>query len=105
MTSAPTDGEIFRQLESPATKTYSLLDDPPVFVAGSGVRLIASDGRRYLDFASGSGTSYVGHGNPAVMAAARSLLDRGLTHVGPHFHANVQADFYPIAPGPASGRT
>ena len=96
MTSAPTDGEIFRQLESPATKTYSLLDDPPVFVAGSGVRLIASDGRQYLDFASGSGTSYVGHGNPAVMAAARSLLDRGLTHVGPHFHANVQADFYQL---------
>ena len=88
------DGEIFRQLESRATKAFALLEDPPVFVSGSGVRLTASDGRQYLDFASGSGTCNVGHGNPAVMAAVRELLDRGLTHVGPHFHADVQADFY-----------
>ena len=90
------DGEVFRQLESRATKAFALVEDPPVFVSGSGVRLTASDGRQYLDFAAGSGTSNVGHGNPAVMAAVRELLDRGLTHVGPHFHADVQADFYQL---------
>ncbi len=94
MSSRPSDGETFRQLESQATKAFSLLDDPPVFVSGSGVRLTASDGRQYLDFASGSGTSSVGHGNTPVLEAVRNLLDRGLTHLGPHFHADVQADFY-----------
>ncbi len=93
MSRSPADSELFRRLESPATKTFALLDRPPVFVSASGSRLTDSEGRTYLDFASGSGTSNVGHGNPAVTDAVRAMLDRGLTHVGPHFHAEAQADF------------
>lgn len=88
------DPAIFRQAESIGTKTFSLSDDPPTFVSGSGMRLIASDGRSYLDFASGSGTSNVGHNNPEVMAAVRSQLESGITHIGPHFHSPSQARFF-----------
>jgi acetylornithine/N-succinyldiaminopimelate aminotransferase len=55
---------------------------PPrvAFVEGEGVRLTASDGRRYLDFASGIAVVGLGHRHPAPLAAAHAQLDR-LWHV------------------------
>ena len=94
MRSTPIDTDIFRRAESSATKTFSLAPAPPLFVSGSGTRLSASDGREYLDFASGSGTSNVGHDNPAVMAAVQAQLESGITHIGPHFHTEAQARFF-----------
>ena len=94
MTGRGPDPDLFRRAESAATKAFSLTDDPPVLVAGDGVRLTAADGRRYLDFATGSGVSNVGHGNAAVGDAVRAQLGTGLTHVGPHFHTAAQAAFY-----------
>lgn len=94
MRNGPIDPDVFRRAESGATKTFSLSADPPIFVSGSGTRLSASDGRSYLDFASGSGTSNVGHGNPAVLAAVRAQLESGITHIGPHFHTSAQARFF-----------
>ena len=88
------DSDIFRRAESRATKTFSLSADPPIFSYGSGVRLIASDARTYLDFASGSGTSNLGHGNSAVLAAVQAQLQSGITHIGPHFHTCAQARFF-----------
>jgi len=88
------DPAIFLRSESAGTKTFSLTSNPPIFVAGSGAWLIARDGRRYLDFASGSGTCNVGHGNPEVLAAVRAQLDTGITHIGPHFHTTSQASLF-----------
>lgn len=93
MTGTNIDPAIFRHAESAGTKTFSLSRDPPTFVSGSGTRLIASDARSYLDFASGSGTSNLGHGNPGVLAAVRAQLDSGIAHIGPHFHSASQARF------------
>ena len=93
------DAEVFRRIGSRATRTHALVEDPPVFVAAAGARLTDNRGRSYLDFACGSGTSSVGHGNPAVLAAVRELLDRGVTHIGPHFHTDVQARFYRLLRG------
>lgn len=88
------DPAMFRHTESRATKTFSLSNEPPVFVSGVGARLTAANGQRYLDFASGSGTSNVGHGNPAVLAAVQAQLQSGITHIGPHFHTDAQARFF-----------
>src|SRR5256885_12279240 len=38
--------------------------------------LYGVDGRRYLDFASGIAVTNLGHGHPAVIAAAKAQLDK-----------------------------
>ncbi len=92
----PTPGETerlhssMRRHLSSGTKTFALTDAPPLFTGGEGAWLIDTDGKRYLDFACGSGTTVLGHRHPAVEAAIRDHLDRGITHLGPHFHAPVQ---------------
>lgn len=80
--------------QSTGTKSFAVSDLPPVFIAGSGARLVAEDGRRYLDFACGSGTSALGHGHPEVLAALSRQSDSGVLHLGPHFHAPAQAALY-----------
>jgi acetylornithine/N-succinyldiaminopimelate aminotransferase len=52
----------------------------PVFVAGEGCRLIAEDGRAYLDFTSGLAVNALGCGDRAFVEAVRASLDAGLVH-------------------------
>jgi len=80
--------------QSTGTKSFAVSDEPPVFVAGAGAWLVSEDGRRYLDFASGSGTTAVGHGHPDVLAALARQAESGVLHLGPHFHAPAQAALY-----------
>ncbi len=80
--------------QSTGTRTFAVSAAPPVFVAGAGTRLVAEDGRGYLDFASGSGTTALGHGHPAILAALAQQAGSGVLHLGPHFHAPVQAALY-----------
>ncbi len=47
----------------------------PVAVSGSGVEIVDSEGRRYLDASGGAAVSCLGHGHPDVMAAMRRQLD------------------------------
>ncbi len=84
----------FRELESTGGKYFSLSDEPPVFAGGKGAELIAVDGRRYIDFACGSGTNALGHNHPAIAEALAGQLRTGITHIGPHFHTEVQGRFY-----------
>ena len=49
---------------------------------GDGARLIATDGRRYLDFHTGYGATILGHNHPAVRAAIEQALDMGVV-LGP----------------------
>ena len=62
------------------TRTSALLPVyPPVpltFVEGEGPWLVAADGRRYLDFATGIAVVALGHRHPAPLAAAHAQLDR-----------------------------
>ena len=48
--------------------------------------LIATDGRRYLDFIAGIGVSALGHGHPDVMAAIRAQAQR-------HLHVMVYGEY------------
>jgi 4-aminobutyrate aminotransferase len=75
---------------SSGTKSFALSKAPPLFVSGAGTWLTDTEGKRYLDFACGSGTTVLGHGHPAMLRAVRSQFDSGITHLGPHFHAPVQ---------------
>ncbi|HEY1779514.1 MAG TPA: aspartate aminotransferase family protein [Roseiarcus sp.] len=47
----------------------------PVAVSGSGVEIVDSEGRRYLDASGGAAVSCLGHGHPEVIAAMRAQLD------------------------------
>lgn len=82
---------LLRRHVSSGTKSFAVTETPPVFIEGKGSWLTGADGRRYLDFACGSGTTSLGHRHPAIIAAIRKQIDRGITHVGPHFHVPVQA--------------
>ncbi|EYS86102.1 hypothetical protein CF68_07400 [Cupriavidus sp. SK-4] len=46
-----------------------------VAVAGQGIELIDSEGRRYLDASGGAAVSCLGHGHPRVIEAIKSQLD------------------------------
>jgi 4-aminobutyrate aminotransferase-like enzyme/maleate cis-trans isomerase len=75
---------------STGTKSFALSKTPPLVVSGAGTWLTDTEGKRYLDFACGSGTTVLGHGHPAVLRAVREQLGSGVTHLGPHFHSPVQ---------------
>lgn len=47
----------------------------PVAVAGQGIELIDSEGRRYLDASGGAAVSCLGHAHPRVIAAIKAQLD------------------------------
>jgi len=59
--------------QAPLLPTYARHD--VTFVHGQGCWLLADDGRRYLDFAAGVAVIGLGHGHPAVVAAAHSQID------------------------------
>src|SRR5438552_16309428 len=49
---------------------------PIVVDHAKGSNLYGVDGRRYLDFASGIAVTILGHGHPAVIAAAKAQRDK-----------------------------
>jgi predicted acetylornithine/succinylornithine family transaminase len=53
---------------------------PMEFVKGEGVELIDSDGRRYLDFASGIAVNALGYGDAGIAHAITEALSTGLIH-------------------------
>jgi acetylornithine/N-succinyldiaminopimelate aminotransferase len=53
---------------------------PMEFVKGEGVELIDSDGKRYLDFASGIAVNALGYGDPGVAGVISEALSTGLIH-------------------------
>jgi acetylornithine/N-succinyldiaminopimelate aminotransferase len=64
---------------------------PVVFDRGEGVYLIASDGRRYLDFISGVGVASLGHAHPGL-AAAIADQSRTLLHTSNLFFHPLQGE-------------
>jgi acetylornithine/N-succinyldiaminopimelate aminotransferase len=63
---------------------------PMSLVRGEGVELIDSDGKRYLDFASGIAVNALGYGDPGIAAAISESLNTGLIHT---------SNLYRTAPG------
>jgi len=53
---------------------------PMEFVRGEGVELIDSDGKRYLDFASGIAVNSLGYGDAGIARVITEALSTGLIH-------------------------
>jgi predicted acetylornithine/succinylornithine family transaminase len=53
---------------------------PMEFVRGEGVELIDSDGKRYLDFASGIAVNSLGYGDAGIAQVISDALSTGLIH-------------------------
>jgi acetylornithine/N-succinyldiaminopimelate aminotransferase len=53
---------------------------PMEFVKGEGVELIDSDGKRYLDFASGIAVNALGYGDAGIAKAITDAVSTGLIH-------------------------
>ncbi len=53
-------------------------DQRHVFRSASGCRLRTTDGREYVDHVGGAGALILGHGHPAVVAAAQEQLGRAM---------------------------
>jgi acetylornithine/N-succinyldiaminopimelate aminotransferase len=63
---------------------------PMEFVRGEGVELIDSDGKRYLDFASGIAVNALGYGDAGIARVITDALSTGLIHT---------SNLYRTAPG------
>ena len=87
-------GAEIRSLLSSATKIHALAETPPIMAEGRGSTLHDAEGGEYLDFACGSGSTGMGHGDSRVLGAVRTQLASGLTHVGPHFASTSQVRLY-----------
>ena len=85
---------VIKEKLSTGTKNFSLTDAPPIFKTGIGPVLYDEDNKSFLDFACGSGTTSLGHGNEDIIKAVKEQLDSGIFHIGPHFQTDSQAEFY-----------
>jgi len=74
--------ELTRRHESTAVNTFTLSDDPPLFVRGEGPFLFTSEGERYIDLVAGSAVTNLGHGLPAHREAIERVLTQGIYHTG-----------------------
>ena len=55
----------------------------PVAAGGSGIEIVDTTGKRYLDASGGAAVSCLGHGHPAVTAALHEQLDKlAYAHTG-----------------------
>ena len=69
---------------------------PMTFVRGEGVELIDTNGKRYLDFASGIAVNALGYGDYRISQAIIAALETGLIHV---------SNLYRTEPGEELART
>ncbi|MEW6050953.1 MAG: glutamate-1-semialdehyde 2,1-aminomutase [Candidatus Zixiibacteriota bacterium] len=66
-------------VNSPVRAFKSVGGTPRVIDRGEGAYLYDIDGNRYIDFCSSWGPLILGHGDPDVVAAVKSQVERGMT--------------------------
>jgi len=77
----PADEEIMSIASSEAIPLLATYKRAPMeFVSGEGVELIDSDGKRYLDFASGIAVNALGYGDAGIAQVITDALSTGLIH-------------------------
>lgn len=64
---------------------------PMQLVGGEGVELIDSNGKRYLDFASGIAVNSLGYGDPGIAKVINDALGAGLIHTS-NLYRTVQGE-------------
>ena len=70
-------------VNSPVRAFRSVGGEPIFFQRGEGPWLIDHSGRRYIDYVGSWGPLILGHAHPAVVAAVKAAVDRGLSFGAP----------------------
>jgi 4-aminobutyrate aminotransferase len=87
-----------RRHESTALNTFSLGDEPPLFVRGDGPFLFTDDGERFVDLVAGSAVTNLGHGLPAHREAIARTSEQGIYHTGTRLaHVERAALYHDLA--------
>ena len=81
--------QTINKAESAILKTYNRFQ--VVFDKGEGVYLYDTDGKQYLDFASGIGVQSLGYGNEEYKQALKDQIDK-LTHISNLYYSNPMAE-------------
>jgi acetylornithine/N-succinyldiaminopimelate aminotransferase len=77
----PIDEEVILAASPEAVPLLATYKRAPMeFVRGEGVELIDSDGKRYLDFASGIAVNALGYGDAGIARVITEALSTGLIH-------------------------
>jgi glutamate-1-semialdehyde 2,1-aminomutase len=64
-------------VNSPVRAYRAVGGDPPILVRGAGAEVWDADGKRYLDYVGAFGPLFLGHAQPAVVAAIREAVEAG----------------------------
>jgi glutamate-1-semialdehyde 2,1-aminomutase len=70
-------------VNSPVRAFKGVGGDPIFFARGEGAYLTDEDGKRYIDYVGSWGPMILGHNHPAVAAAVKRAVDRGLSFGAP----------------------
>lgn len=81
--------QIIEKAEGAILHTYNRF--PVVFERGEGVYLYDTDGKQYLDFASGIGVQALGYGDEAYKDALKAQIDK-LTHISNLYYSEPMAE-------------
>jgi acetylornithine/N-succinyldiaminopimelate aminotransferase len=77
----PVDEKVVSAVSSDANSLLGTYKRAPMeLVSGEGVELIDSDGKRYLDFASGIAVNALGYGDAGIAQVINDALNTGLIH-------------------------
>ncbi len=69
---------------SSPVRSFGAVGGEPFFVAGgNGAYLVATDGRRYLDYVQSWGASILGHAHPQVIEAVQRAAEAGTSYGAP----------------------
>jgi glutamate-1-semialdehyde 2,1-aminomutase len=87
MSDAPASAELFERAQrvipggvnSPVRAFRAVGGTPRFMVSGHGPYLVDADGREYVDLVASWGPMILGHGHPAVVAAAQGAAAKGLS--------------------------
>ena len=81
--------QMIQKAENAILHTYNRFQ--VVFDKGEGVYLYDTDGKQYLDFASGIGVQSLGYGNEESKQALKDQIDK-LTHISNLYYSNPMAE-------------
>ena len=81
--------QMIQKAENAILHTYNRFQ--VVFDKGEGVYLYGTDGKQYLDFASGIGVQSLGYGNEEYKQALKDQIDK-LTHISNLYYSNPMAE-------------
>lgn len=81
--------QVIENAENAILHTYNRF--PVVFEKGEGVYLYDTEGKQYLDFASGIGVQSLGYGNEEYKQALKDQIDR-LTHISNLYYSKPMAE-------------